>query len=542
MTKKKIRAAIFSIILIIIVFQSPAQDESYHTFSEHTRQVFSIRYSPDGSLLASAGADSVIILYDVKTKSLRKIFRGHSKTIRSIDFSSNGKYLISGGEDHAIKLWDINKDEEIFSFQLNGQQNFQPNVNAVSFTPDDKQIIAAYSDNFVRIWKFPDEAEIDTFSRHKPGKLDACGKTISSFKKHKWAVNDLDFLKSSFTSRNFVTGASDKALIVWDTKAGAISNPLTGHAHKVNAVDYSNIGRKLASADQNGRVVIWHAPPGGFVIRKFEHVVPIHAVRFSNDGDFLAYGGADKDIIIWAIDSVKNKPSALLKPVILNGHQGAIQDLCFSPDGRFLASASRDKTVKIWKIDKLGIRFYYYDEIAKIIQNNPQTFGPKDEFETNEEYLKRQQRIYQFKDSLYATFIDKFKKMEEIRSQKEKDRIEKSRHKVTLRIDTIGKYNPEPDPGYRYFWIEMSVVNGKKGIDYKKVKGKFYINRANEEARLFKQNYKDAVVTGVAELDIDGDKYIIHSIEIRHPHKKFKKVYKNWNEPNDKFYDPDAKG
>src|SRR4051794_40284425 len=53
----------------------------------HSNGVTSLVFSPDGSLLASVGRDSVIRLSDVATAQELRVLQGHEEPIRSVAFS-----------------------------------------------------------------------------------------------------------------------------------------------------------------------------------------------------------------------------------------------------------------------------------------------------------------------------------------------------------------------------------------------------------------------------------------------------------------------
>ena len=66
-----------------------------------------VAFSVDGQILASAGDDTTIKLWDANTGDCLHTLQGHTEIIRSVCYSPDGQFLASGSDDRTIRLWDV---------------------------------------------------------------------------------------------------------------------------------------------------------------------------------------------------------------------------------------------------------------------------------------------------------------------------------------------------------------------------------------------------------------------------------------------------
>jgi len=113
---------------------------------KHTDWIYCVRFSPDGLLLATADRSSGLVIWESQTGRMFADLAGHKNEIRSIAWRPDSMALVSGSMDGTIKMWDMNEGKLIKSWDAHGG-----GVAAVAIC-NDGTMASTGRDNKVKIW------------------------------------------------------------------------------------------------------------------------------------------------------------------------------------------------------------------------------------------------------------------------------------------------------------------------------------------------------------------------------------------------------
>ncbi|KAF5381431.1 hypothetical protein D9757_009059 [Collybiopsis confluens] len=91
--------------------QAPARERPHyalrHTLNGHTMSISAVKFSPDGTLLASCGAENIVKLWSPFTGELIRNLSGHTAGLSDLSWTSDSVYLASASDDTTIRIWEV---------------------------------------------------------------------------------------------------------------------------------------------------------------------------------------------------------------------------------------------------------------------------------------------------------------------------------------------------------------------------------------------------------------------------------------------------
>jgi eukaryotic-like serine/threonine-protein kinase len=286
------------------------------TLTGHRGDVYYVEFSPRGDLLASAGKDGTVLIWDTSSWQLVGKLVASQTEVNVAAFAPDGKTIATLDDDGKLRLWDV-------ATGLCKMERLAHSGEAVvaRFTSDGKAIITGgRKDGLIKVWDRTTGVVRDSFRAGE------------------------QFLENAVLSPNgsclaIVGGGGATQLWKWPDAAHIAS--LSG-CENVQGVAFSHDGTKLATGHENDHSVRLWDVPGGRLLHEFRgHTEGVFSVAFSNDDRTILSAGRDETIRLWDVATGTERGVHV-------GHSGRVWNLALAPDGRTIASAAQDGTVKLW--------------------------------------------------------------------------------------------------------------------------------------------------------------------------------------------------
>ena len=336
----------------------------------HFGDVVVVKYSPNGSFIASGSEDNTVKLWDVTTGKVVRTLVAHRGYITALDFNASGDMLVTASKDNTIRIWDVRKGTEVRS--LPGHSFY---ASAVAFSPTNNIIASCSIDKTVKLWDIRIGKEIpipitgltkpqNTLAFSPDGQTLAVGgddNTIRLLNIQQNSVVTLDAgagitnLAYSADGSLLIAQCDNQAVKIYDAAKKAFLREVVGVA-KQAAI--SPNGRILASVDKSSQedddmdirrtVALWNVF-NGKKLRTFIGNSPrVLCFAFSPDGTKLTTGGADRAMRTYDVATGRDASE-------FNGYRKVIKAVAFDKTGNHLATAHSDKdgnNIRLWDLEK----------------------------------------------------------------------------------------------------------------------------------------------------------------------------------------------
>ena len=230
----------------------------------HRTAVWAVDVSAGGDLVATAGYDGMVKLWDLASRKVRFDLKKHTGWVRALAFSPDGSRLATAGEDGTVVLWSVQDGKPVATVKAH-----EGPVTAVAFSPDGKTLASGGGDKLVKLWNPSNGNQKAVWSGHQD--------TV-------WTV---DFAPDG---GQLVSAGADRTVRLWKVASGKPLATLTGHRDWVTSAAFHPAGNRLVSGSLDGSVKLWDVA----VRREQEGPKPLKSsvwcVDFLPDGESLFIG------------------------------------------------------------------------------------------------------------------------------------------------------------------------------------------------------------------------------------------------------------
>jgi WD40 repeat protein len=321
--------------------------------------VISLAWSPSGKALAAAVVSGPITLFgDGGQPVVAAAIKGHGFGTTAVAWRRDGSLLASAGQDGKVRLWDPLTGQERCS--LAGGAAW---VEHVTWHPS-ADVLASAAGKKLRLWsadgkmlrEYPDHPATISDLKWRPRTEELTsaaygGVALWSIQKSEptrrleWKGSVLALAWAPGGDR-LAHGNQDATVHYWILASGQ-DLQMAGYPMKVREVAWDPTGTYLATGGGGDAVTVWDCTPPGpedsTPLTFKGHSDAVSALTYQSKGPLLASGGLDGKLFLF-------QPGRFKKALAQSEAGGAVSQLAWSPDDRHLAVGTEAGAVMVYSV------------------------------------------------------------------------------------------------------------------------------------------------------------------------------------------------
>lgn len=123
--------------------------KAVHQFQGHTDAALCLAFTSDGDWMVSGGRDNTVRIWEMVTGQLARTIVGHTFHVSGVALRRDNRLIASSSLDHSVKLWDMESGEHLLNIESEGVR-----FTGVGFLPDGTRIVAGCADKSVCVIPF----------------------------------------------------------------------------------------------------------------------------------------------------------------------------------------------------------------------------------------------------------------------------------------------------------------------------------------------------------------------------------------------------
>lgn len=254
----------------------------------------------NNDLIAAAGYDHLIYIWDLHTGTLQFVLEGHNGEIQDLAFAIDGYTLVSGGTDQSVRLWDTRSGQALQTYQ-----GYHNTISSLALSHDERLLVNSNVDRSLSLWLCPS------------GQHRAISRASASRRKGVYGINGLVAFHPD--QHLLASAGADGIIHLWNmAEEPTVMDELHCQLASISALAFHPNGKWLAVGTMDATIYLWQLDSGTYTVVRTGQQKPISSIGFTPDGHYLITHGEQSEIFLWELARWLKTPTGHM--IHLNSH------------------------------------------------------------------------------------------------------------------------------------------------------------------------------------------------------------------------------